>query len=354
VNTPRIRDRSGTAPELPAILEWGSAYEALLGLSMFTGDERQESYEVGRNWFRRARRLASRRLRDQLATLMGSAGPRWFLLLGLAHESSTPRDVDALLHKASSMAAEDLFAALLGGQFRSLRGGPGRAALERGLQGDLAAAPEIAARSHPGEEQAVRRLIALGPPKARRLILEVLDRWRKEVQPETEGARILQADLAARKREAKRITTSELVQAVTDGLSYEGEPGIDRVLLVPSLVTRPWITITEWGGAKIFCYRADPRFEAHADARGDPDPVLIYRALGDDTRLRLLRELAGGDRRLTELAATLHLSKSTLHQHLGLLRAAGLVHVSIGVDKRYGLRPGRPDLNALLAGWLGE
>lgn len=349
MSTIRIRDRSGAAPEVPVSLEWGSAYEALLGLSMFTGDEPQDSYEVGRRWFRQVGRLASPVLRESVRALFGESGSRWFFLLGLAHESGGRRDVDALLRRAGSMTPDDLLAALLGGRFRALGAGPGRVALGRAVRGELDAAKEIAARTHPEGEETVRRLIALGPSTARRLMLEVLGRWRKEVLPETEGAAALQADLAARKEQARRMSARQLVEAVTDGLTYEGEPGIDRAVLVPSLVTRPWITITEWDGAKIFCYRAQPEPAYKRAAPAEPDPVLVYRALGDESRLRVLRELAGGDRRLSELAATLHLSKSTLHQHLAILRTAGLVRLTVGTEKRYGLRHARPDLNALLA-----
>jgi len=80
--------------------------------------------------------------------------------------------------------------------------------------------------------------------------------------------------------------------------------------------------------------------------------VQIYRALGDETRLRILRELVGGDCRIADLAASLGLAKSTIHSHLALLRRTGLVKLTIGADKRYGLRKGRPDLNQLLAGYL--
>ena len=84
------------------------------------------------------------------------------------------------------------------------------------------------------------------------------------------------------------------------------------------------------------------------------DLVLTYRALGDETRLRLLRELAGGDRRLAELVQSLGLWKSTLHGHLAVLRSAGLIRLSLGAEKRYGLRSGLPDLNHLLAEYMGR
>ncbi len=58
-----------------------------------------------------------------------------------------------------------------------------------------------------------------------------------------------------------------------------------------------------------------------------PGVVRLHRALGDATRLRVLRLLADRDWYLTELAQQLELSKPTMKHHLAQLRAAGLVTV---------------------------
>jgi DNA-binding transcriptional ArsR family regulator len=163
----------------------------------------------------------------------------------------------------------------------------------------------------------------------------------------------LAADVNAREKSARRMSAHQLVDFATGGITYEGEAGIDRVLLVPSIVTRPWITISDWDSTKIICYRGARSADA-AGAEPDRDMVLVYRALGDETRLRLLRELGAGDRRLAELVQALGLSKSTLHGHLAVLRTAGLIRISIGAEKKYGLRPGLPDLNRILADYIGR
>ncbi|HSG85078.1 MAG TPA: metalloregulator ArsR/SmtB family transcription factor, partial [Candidatus Limnocylindrales bacterium] len=56
--------------------------------------------------------------------------------------------------------------------------------------------------------------------------------------------------------------------------------------------------------------------------------VRFHRALGDETRLRILRLHRDKDLYLTELAQLLELSKPTVKHHLTLLRAAGLVTVT--------------------------
>ena len=348
---PRLRQTVRVPPPYAAFLEWGTGYEVLLGLSMFTGDEPQESYEVGKAWFARARAAASRELVTALRGLAGTDGPRWFLLLGLAHEAGGAQDVKHLLTHLRAMPADDVLIASIGGRLPALRTAEGQALVKAALAGEPNAPAALAARNHASDPKLVKRLLAMGAREVKQLTIEVITRWNREVfSPMGDGAEALAADVAAKTKLSRRMTPQQLVDFATGGISYEGEAGIDRVLLVPSIVTRPWITISDWESTKIICYRAG---RAGATA-GEPerDLVLMYRALGDETRLRLLRELAVGDRRLAELVESLGLSKSTLHGHLAVLRSAGLIRLSLGAEKRYGLRPGLPDLNRLLAGYM--
>jgi ArsR family transcriptional regulator len=50
-----------------------------------------------------------------------------------------------------------------------------------------------------------------------------------------------------------------------------------------------------------------------------------FRALGDETRLRLLEILTDGSRTVAELMETTGLGQSLVSHHLGALRQAGLV-----------------------------
>lgn len=53
--------------------------------------------------------------------------------------------------------------------------------------------------------------------------------------------------------------------------------------------------------------------------------ALRFRALGDETRLRLLEYLAGGERTVAELMGLAGLGQSLVSHHLRTLREAGLV-----------------------------
>jgi predicted ArsR family transcriptional regulator len=97
------------------------------------------------------------------------------------------------------------------------------------------------------------------------------------------------------------------------------------------------------------------------------DPLPVYKALGDDTRFAIYRELAlsPASRSASELAERLALHPNTVRPHLDRMREAGLVEVetvhrgTVGRPQlRYSLAPGAPGLGfdppsyTLLAGLL--
>ena len=55
--------------------------------------------------------------------------------------------------------------------------------------------------------------------------------------------------------------------------------------------------------------------------------ALRFRALGDETRLRILEQLVPGERSVTELTERVDIGQSLMSHHLRTLREAGLVAV---------------------------
>lgn len=51
----------------------------------------------------------------------------------------------------------------------------------------------------------------------------------------------------------------------------------------------------------------------------------LFRGLGDPTRLAILQELTGGERRVVDLVAAVGLTQGTVSGHLACLRDCGLV-----------------------------
>ncbi len=59
----------------------------------------------------------------------------------------------------------------------------------------------------------------------------------------------------------------------------------------------------------------------------------VFKALGHPARLRMVEELAGGERCVCDLVAAAGTGWSTVSRHLGVLRAAGVV-----TDEKRGLQ----------------
>jgi ArsR family transcriptional regulator, arsenate/arsenite/antimonite-responsive transcriptional repressor len=53
--------------------------------------------------------------------------------------------------------------------------------------------------------------------------------------------------------------------------------------------------------------------------------AMRFRALGDETRLRIIEHLASGERSVSDLMARLDLGQSLMSHHLRILRESGLV-----------------------------
>ncbi len=124
---------------------------------------------------------------------------------------------------------------------------------------------------------------------------------------------------------------------------------------MPSYFGRPYNYIFAGDGWHLFAY---PLAETALD--GDPAgvpqaTVRLFKALGDESRMRILRFLADGDLYLTEIAERMGLSKPTVKHHVAQLRAAGLLTMTeTGGLTYYSLRRDRlADAGPDLARYLG-
>jgi ArsR family transcriptional regulator, cadmium/lead-responsive transcriptional repressor len=87
---------------------------------------------------------------------------------------------------------------------------------------------------------------------------------------------------------------------------------------------------------------------AGASRAGLGPAAALFRSLGDPARLVIVRRLAGGPARVTDLTGELGLAQSTVSKHLACLRGCGLVTVqAVGRASVYSLA--QPALAALLA-----
>jgi len=225
---------------------------------------------------------------------------------------------------------------------------------ERVVAGDTGATSELVALVPEATRPGLERLIG-DPDGELRALRRVLRAWLERFETvEARVAKMGERDAAARRTELAALSTAEAVERVTGGVRFGAEPGLRRVILAPTYFGRPYNFLFGAQDWRMFAY---PIADASLD--GDPDAVpsatvRLFKALGDDSRLRILRLLAGGDLYLTEIAERMGLSKPTVSHHMVVLRAAGLVTVTeTGGLTYYSLRRERladatPDLQRLL------
>jgi DNA-binding transcriptional ArsR family regulator len=335
---------------LRCVVDHGLAYEAILCLALLTGEIPIDRYERGVE-IRRLWTGVPESSKRSFTALRPGAYHIWVALLGLVRAADAPRDVQAFTRLLRAMAPVDVKLAALGFHAPEMRG-----VVEAGLYRAAASGDAAAIRQFARET----RLVNGGPGYARLMktpALELVDEVAEcilgvsERMHDTEPAwsELLARSAAEASQVAARGDVNAVVERMTHGLVYNGDVGIDEVLVVPSLVHRPFTIITDHDATKIFCYAADrqPAGEETPDAR----LVAVYRALGDQTRLRILKRLQLGSTSVGQLSEELGLAKSTVHQHLFSLRNAGLVRLDLKTG--YELAE-LPDLSGLLKDYLGE
>jgi DNA-binding transcriptional ArsR family regulator len=319
-------------------VDWGLAYELVLGLRMLVGNEDPASYSVGASWFRRVRRAAPAELLASIDRLCGGHEIIFGQLLGLASEAPPPRDVAALLRQLRRTTPLSLRLHLLGSSVQTSRGGVSRQVVGKAARGDAPAIERLLRGTDPDRRPAIEHILALDTREAKRLLIQIVRGWNAAVlSPIADETGPTLRRAAERTRAmAERAPSGRVIEAAARGFQYAREPGIDRVLLVPSAVGRPWAVLCEHRSTKIICYAVDDPSDR---TLGEPPGGVIrfHKALSDVTRLRLLRRLATDRCTVQELADGFGLAKSTVHAHLVLLRGAGLVRWGI-TDKRYELR----------------
>ena len=156
---------------------------------------------------------------------------------------------------------------------------------------------------------------------------------------------IIKRDVDLRKRDREKLGAIELIESATNGIRWLNEAGVRRVILAPSYFTRPYNFVFAADDWRLFGYPvADDALDADDPLAPPAAVVRLHRALGDESRLRILRLLRDRDWYLSEIAERLGLSKPTIKHHLAQLRAAGLVTlVEEGGLSYYSLRRDRLD-----------
>jgi DNA-binding transcriptional ArsR family regulator len=359
-NRALVRDMTGAATSSPpaapeVILEARPAIDFLVSLML---DTDSELLPADRAWYDESRASLSDALRRDLVHVFGDDHTGKGIgaaIVPLAVEDSAIRSSADVLSLAGRTGAHELLAACCDSD-------------------DMKDAVALAHRVLDGAREELDRAVALWPEEYRvalgrllddpdgelRALRRVLRAWRERFEPiESRVAHMEERDVAGRRADLERLSLAEFVERATGGVRWVPEPGTRRLYLAPSYFTRPYNYVFGGRDWHMFAYPlADSALDG--DRSGVPAAsVRLFKALGDESRLRILRLLASGDLYLTEIAERMGLSKPTVSHHLAQLRAAGLVTITeSGALTYYTLRRDRiaetgVELARLLSGPTG-
>ncbi len=335
------RVRPGRRQPLIVEIEASPAYEFLMSLRAIGEEEHHAESEVGEDWFEDVRKKASPDLLALIEQFSFHSCEIWEHMLGIVYDSPAPRDVPAFIAHIEAIDPLELRLHLLGYYVREHWRVTPPEIIFQAAQGDIEAQKKLFKTSFPDDAQwqrTLRWLLSLEQVATKNLVLEIFHGWYDEVFHEQESyiMPILARDVEE-KLALKLTHSAEQLIEIATGWEYVPEPGIRRVVLVPTYIMRPWNTEIERHDTVIFCY---PVAEESISAETNAPParlVKLAKALADERRLRILKKLATGSFTLQELAEDQGVAKTTMHHHVIALRSAGLVRMNLS-DKRWSLR----------------
>ncbi len=355
IESPHVRviDVSRPGRELLVEIDVSEAAELLLSIATLNASEDLETLELGAD---RITALRASTPPDLLAAaeklLPGKAAS---LLLGLVYLTPRPRTASAFLDVVAAVDPIELRLHLLGYHMRGHHLAEPET-IRRAAEGDAAARTELldALSDYADKCSEFEQVLDLEPEEGRNALLKLLSGWYEHVFPEIapDFVPLAERDAEAKRELIRAVPPEQVVERVAPGIQWTPGPDVDRVVLFPAFSPRPWVYMSEYKRVKIFC----PPITADRARTPGGDPaelVRIYKALGDERRLKLLKRLQAGPVSLTDAAQEVGLAKSTTHHHLAILRQAGFVLIQEG-DDTYKLRPDlRPEPGALLQQYLG-
>jgi DNA-binding transcriptional ArsR family regulator len=344
----RIRPGLADVPLPEVVLDCRTVYDFLLS-GCFECGELEDLLPDDRTWLTQNRAALAADLGSaECAQVCTPFVTELGRMVAFHPEIKTARD---LVVAVDALSDAELLDALVGELVESPELGT---ITRRALDGDKAAYAELATQlsAHKGHHVLPDSFEVL-PPTTRKTLHAWLPRFEK-IQDRV--ARLIERDVSGRSKADLEADRMRFVEQATSGVRLLPEPSVHRIVLAPTYFGRPYNSLSRIGDTQLVCYPiADSALEAAGTTVPPAATVRLYRALGDDTRLRILRLLAERDRYLTELAAELELSKPTISHHLAQLRSAGLVtwneqgNLTYYTLRRDRVQAAGPELSAFLA-----
>jgi DNA-binding transcriptional ArsR family regulator len=331
---------------LAAIVEWdcGTAYDLLLSAHTILNPR---SHGIAAPWAAGVRkRLAPQSQRDFKAFYSSSHSYRAYTPLHLVHEMYQPKDARHFLDYVEAIPDDDFSRRM---HFPHIDDETITRVTEKALKGEKIKDSELESY-----RRGITRIAgATLPPAAevRRLFMEMADpketkkRWLAVMreyhsaffaEEEKREKPVLERMVDEAREMAASSTVSDTVERVSHGFTISQDIDLRRLVLAPSIWFHPFTIRMQLAERELLVvWGAHPPGYKLVPGELVPDEaLLVLRALGDATRLRLLRLIAAEPRSLQSLAQEVKLSLPTVSHHIRELRGAGLIRLEIGGSGR--------------------
>ncbi|MBF6612034.1 MAG: winged helix-turn-helix transcriptional regulator [Chloroflexi bacterium] len=338
---------------LARVLEWdcGTAYEMLLSLrTIFLPKE----HGVPAPWAAGVRkRLSAQSQRDMKAFFGQPTGFFAYAPLHLVLEMEPPKDARHFLDYVETIPDVDFSRRML---LPTWNEDELQQITNKALEGDEISDADI----EEYRKSLVRTRLRSAPSLAelRRLFTDLAasaatkSRWLHVMreyysaffaEEEKREKPVLQRTLADAQALASTTTVPDLIERLSNGFTISKDIDITRLVLVPSIWVHPFVISFSPADRELFvAWGTRPRGYKLVPGESVPDEaLLVLRALGDPTRLRLLRLITTEPRSLQSLAHEVKLSLPTVSHHIRELRVAGLIRLEVagrGRDSKYTVR----------------
>jgi DNA-binding transcriptional ArsR family regulator len=343
----------GQNDPLAAIVEWdcGTAYDLLLSAHTILNPR---SHGIAAPWAAGVRkRLGPQSQRDFKAFYNASHSYRAYTPLHLVHEMDPPKDARRFLDYVEAIPDEDFSRRM---HFPYIGDETLERVTARALKGEKIKESELEAY-----RKGITRIIGVAPAPAaevRRLFAEMADpagtkkRWLTVMreyysaffaEEEQREKSVLERMVDEAREMAAASTVSDTVERVSHGFTISEDIDLRRLVLVPSIWFHPFTVRMQLAERELLVvWGAHPPGYKLVPGESVPDEaLLVLRALGDATRLRLLRLIAAEPRSLQSLAQEVKLSLPTVSHHIRELRGAGLIRLELagtGRESKYTVR----------------
>jgi DNA-binding transcriptional ArsR family regulator len=342
---------------LRVIVQPGTGYDLLLSAVAIADRSSVARLDRARELRARASRIDG----GDLSRAIERIGREPFIsLMGFVHAMTEEPSAPAAIAAIETAEPRELVLAALGYYRRAMRDATQPAVIRAAVDGSEDAAEEFRRTSFPELrywQTSLRFLLGTDHREARDFVGATLRRWYEagfsELEPDIEEAH--ERDATAVRQLLTTTGLDAVLERIVPNLTFAREIGQSLVVLTPSALVGPSFALTDYGSTLVIAY---PAAREGRSPDQPPDRLVRYgKAIGDELRLRALRELRSGSMTGSELARRLGVPRTSLQHHLGLLVSSGLVTLSVD-DARWGTLELREealgDVGRLFESWLLE